>query len=131
MARGVTVTLEGAAELKAQLSRLGDEMREDALVDAVDAGLDVMLSAVDRYTPLGKTGNLRRGNKKQIWKQESGYVEGEVLNKAPHAYIVEFGHGGPNPAGPHPFLRAGFEASKSGAQNAVTNTLKQRLEAAV
>lgn len=126
MANKATITLDDR-ELRKLFGKLDAEVRGDVLEDAVDAGLDVILSAVDRYTPV-KTGNLKRHNKKQIWEERPGYVEGEVLNNAPHAHLVELGHGGKHPAGPHPFLRTGFDAAKGGAENAVGNVVKQRLE---
>jgi HK97 gp10 family phage protein len=123
----VTITIDDS-ELRAKLKKMDAEVRGDIIEDAVDAGLDVILSAVDRYTPV-KTGALKSRNKKQIWKKEPGYVEGEVLNDAPHAHLVEMGHGGLHPAGPHPFLRTGFDTAKAGAENAVTNVVTNRLEA--
>jgi len=127
MANSVTVTLEGAPEFRAKLKKLGADVAGPIIEEAVDVGLDIMLSAVDRYTPV-KTGFLKRHNQKQIWERKDGYVEGEVFNNAQHAHLVEFGHGGKRPAGPHPFMRPGFDASKAGAESAMSGVLKRKLE---
>lgn len=51
-----------------------------------------------------KTGKLRSGIKPELhgkfWR---------VYARAPHAHLVEFGHGGPHPAPAHPFLRPAKE----------------------
>jgi HK97 gp10 family phage protein len=38
---------------------------------------------------------------------------------------VEFGHGGPHPAGAHPYLRPAFDATKDEAYSRVRDTLKE------
>lgn len=64
-----------------------------------------------------KTGRLRRSVKKE--KTQDGYV---VKATAPHAHLVEFGHGlvaWGHPTGkrvpPHPFMRKAVEQGISGA----------------
>lgn len=54
------------------------------------------------------TGTLR----KRIKAKKSRYEFGGwiVEARAPHAHLVEFGHGGPNPAPAHPFLRPALES---------------------
>jgi len=49
---------------------------------------------------------------------------------APHAHLVEYGHGGPNPAPPHPFFRPAIDGfrMKVGGQikAAIQNALRKR-----
>ena len=57
-----------------------------------------------------QTGKLRRS----IRAVKSRYVEGGWIVKAggrsaPHAHLVEFGHGGPQPAPAHSYLRSSKE----------------------
>jgi hypothetical protein len=47
-----------------------------------------------------KSGVLRAGIKAE--KRGDRWI---ARAKAPHAHLVEYGHGGPNPAPAHPFLR--------------------------
>jgi HK97 gp10 family phage protein len=53
------------------------------------------------------TGNL----KKSIRAKKSKFEDGGAIVQAsaPHSHLVEFGHGGPKPAPPHPFLRPALE----------------------
>ena len=43
----------------------------------------------------------------------------ELAAEAPHAHLIELGHGGPQPAPPHPFM-----------EPAIRNTVSRQLEAA-
>ncbi len=54
-----------------------------------------------------KTGRLKRS----IRAKESKFDDGGwiVVATAPHAWLVEHGHGGPHPAPPHPFLRPALD----------------------
>jgi len=40
-------------------------------------------------------------------------IVGVDLKKAPHAHLVEFGHGGPRPAAPHPYMRPAVDRKRS------------------
>jgi hypothetical protein len=56
---------------------------------------------------IDKTGKLRRSIKAKPSKfPDGGFI---VEARAPHAHLVEFGHGGPNPAPAHSYLRAAKE----------------------
>ena len=53
------------------------------------------------------TGNLSKGIKAKKSKYDGGgWI---VLGTAPHSHLVEYGHGGPRPAPPHPFLRPALD----------------------
>ena len=53
------------------------------------------------------TGNLKKGIKAKKSKfEDGGWI---IKSNAPHAFIVEFGHGGPHPAPPHAYLRPALE----------------------
>jgi hypothetical protein len=47
--------------------------------------------------------------------------------KAPHAHLVEFGHGGPHPAGPHPYLRPALDSMKAAAVALMGMEINQRI----
>ena len=53
------------------------------------------------------TGNL----KKSIRAKKSKFEDGGAIvqSGAQHSHLVEFGHGGPHPAPPHPYLRPALE----------------------
>lgn len=54
-------------------------------------------------------------------------IVGVDRKKAPHAHLVEFGHGGPHPAGPHPFLRPALDAVRSAAVALMGAEINQRI----
>lgn len=43
------------------------------------------------------------------------------------AHLIEYGHGGPHPAPPHPAFRPGWDAAKGPALAAIRDTLEQGL----
>lgn len=43
------------------------------------------------------------------------------------AHLVEFGHGGPHPAPPHPFMRPAYETSKAGVMADIRDALEAGL----
>jgi len=47
--------------------------------------------------------------------------------KAPHAHLVEFGHGGKHPAPPHPFLRPAFDAFRKAAVDMAGKEISERI----
>ena len=63
---------------------------------------------------------LRKGIKAKKSKYDGGgWI---VLSTAPHSHLVEYGHGGPRPAPPHPFLRPALDKNI----NAARKQLEQR-----
>lgn len=69
--------------------------------------------------PRIRTGNLYKSIKMGKVKRRErssgdtitiGVHAAQARAYAPHAHLVEFGHGGPAPAPPHPFVRPAFDA---------------------
>lgn len=96
---------DGMAELQEQLGKIvndvsGAEMKEVLLKQAI-----VLRDEAKRIAPKG-LGNLRnsifatRGDT----NKPTAFV-GVNFKIAPHAHIVEYGHAGPHPAPPHPYMR--------------------------
>ena len=56
-------------------------------------------------------GENARKLRKGIRAKKSKYDGGGwiVLSTAPHSHLVEYGHGGPRPAPPHPYLRPALD----------------------
>lgn len=57
-------------------------------------------------------GNQSAGLGYLIARSLPNIICGVDRKKAPHAHLVEFGHGGPHPAPPHPYLRPAMESTK-------------------
>ena len=51
--------------------------------------------------------------------------------KAPHAHLVEYGHGGPHPAPPHPFVQPAWDSCKEEVRKNIELGLKKTVEGAV
>lgn len=47
---------------------------------------------------------------------------------APHAHLVEFGHGGPFPAPEHPFIRPAFDRRNGEAFEIIRRVLQQEID---
>lgn len=62
------------------------------------------------------TGNLKKSIKAKKSKfEDGGWI---VQATAQHAHLVEYGHGGPRPAQPHPYLRPALDKNISAARAA-------------
>lgn len=64
----------------------------------------------------------RRGFRKQIGSISRGLNKGKPIFEDPAniAHLVEFGHGGPHPAPPHPFARPAWDETKDEAMAIAT-----------
>jgi len=51
--------------------------------------------------------------------------------KMPQAHLVEFGHGGPHPAPPHPFVRPAWDECREKVEQDIQSGLKKAIEGAV
>jgi len=121
--------LIGLAEAKKQLRRLADKIDLFTVSETLLKGAQACESEVLKRTPLGETGNLRRGVHSGILKNKRRYGPGAFVavdyNIAPHCYLVEYGHGGSKPAGPTPFFRPGIRAGRRKAKQKIVPGLKK------
>lgn len=62
---------------------------------------------------------LERDMAQAAWKARH-VTDYTRINPAKYAHLVEFGHGGPRPAPPHPFMRPAFAAKVNAAKRAFT-----------
>lgn len=70
----------------------------------------------------GSAGGVRR--------IKTGVFKDKMVSAAPHAHLVEFGHGGPAPAPPHPYVRPAFDAQADNAFRIIREELEKALGAA-
>lgn len=98
--------------------------------DALKAGAEPVRDEMHRNAPVGETGNLKAAIK--VGGVRSGKngrtitigIHRRDINlsaKDGHYYpaYVEYGHGGPRPAPPHPFIRPAFDLKKDEAWNTI------------
>ena len=135
--------IHGSLELREDLSRMADMLRTSGgngaracnwiLQSAAQPVLEQMIqnASTDPKRRTGKLLNsLRIGN--VIKRRGGGYrVTVGVHRKdggAEYANPVEFGHGGPHPAPPHPFVRPAFDARQEEAFARMKELLRQALD---
>ena len=84
--------------------------------------------------PKRRTGTLLRSIKigRVVKKRSGGYRVTVGIHRkdggAAYGNPVEFGHGGPHPAPPHPFVRPAFDAKADEAYEKVKEQLRQALD---
>ena len=84
--------------------------------------------------PKRRTGTLLRSIKigRVVKKRSGGYRVTVGIHRkdggAAYGNPVEFGHGGPHPAPPHPFARPEFDAKADEAYEKVKEQLRQALD---
>lgn len=133
----MAVELRGFTELEADLIRMADAMTNGAGVDrALKAGavpIEQQMKANASSDPRIITGALHasihtdkvksHGTGKQI---SIGVKHSEA--SAYYSNPVEFGHGGPGPAPPHPFVRPAFDAKADEAYGEIRRVLRDEIK---
>ena len=135
----MSLEFKGGAELRGDIAQMSDLLRADAgggatanriLETAAQPLLDQMIqnASTDPHPRSGKLrGALRikKASRRRGARVTVGVHAGE--GGAPYAQPLEFGHGGPHPAPPHPFVRPAFDARGEDAYE----LLKEQLRAAL
>lgn len=121
----VTTGFDG---LEHDLEKLLDGLSPAAIKRALQAGAKPIMEKIVANTPKGPTGRLQAAIKTGTIKQTGGkyFIKLGVLDgkSAPHAHLVEYGHGGPHPAPAHPFMRPAFDAAADEAYSRLRGTLR-------
>lgn len=140
----MSMEVKGGIELREDITRMADLLRTSGsngsracnwiLQNAAQPVLTQMLhnASTDPKRRSGKLlGSIKIG--RVVRKKAGGYrVTVGVHRKdggAEYANPVEFGHGGPHPAPPHPFVRPAFDASVDEAYEKVKEELRTALDA--
>lgn len=119
---GCNLTIEGLNKVIEELYKKGYAI-EQARSKALNAGAEVVLDEIINHVPIKKgtlIKTIKKGklNKNGIGVGSYGY---------PIAWYVEYGHGGPHPAPPHPYIEPAWEASKGEANGVIAETLKKQV----
>lgn len=96
---------------------------------ALTAGAEIVLRAAKDLAPV-RTGELKRALRvgRRLTTKDTSQVEvGAFSGEAPHAHLVEGGHGGPRPAPPHPFLQPAVEMTEADVIDAIMEELTRSL----
>ena len=117
----------GMSEILKDLDAVGDLPRTAA--KALRAGAEVLLPAARDLAPV-RTGELkgalkigRRTKVRDRYAVEVGAFHGD----APHAHLVERGHGGPKPAPAYPFMEPAVEMKEQEILDAIMGELMKGL----
>lgn len=123
---------EGFRELSDELARLSEGFSREAMEKAIRSGAEPVLEKIRQNAP-ERTGELfsalRIGPLKR-WYGGQYYMRVGVVHgpDAPHGHLVEYGHGGPHPAPPHPFVRPAFDATKDEAYNNIRQSFLDEMK---
>lgn len=96
---------------------------------ALTAGAEIVLRAAQNLAPV-RTGGLKKALRvgRRASTMDTSQVEvGAFYGEAPHAHLVEGGHGGPRPAPPHPFLQPAVEMTEADVIDAIMEELTRSL----
>ena len=136
--------LKGNAKLTEDIVQMADALSSSGekgaracryiLQKAAQPVLEQMLANATS-DPKVRTGKLRNSIKigNVVKHRRGGYTVSVGVYRADdgakYANPVEFGHGGPHPAPPHPFVRPAFDARSEEAYEKVKEELKTALDA--
>lgn len=125
------IGMDAIYERLEELGRMGDKAADAALKKAAMPILEEMTRLAPERPNDEPHWNLKsaiRTGKRRKRGGNASYLEVGVFNgEAPHAHLVEFGHGGPKPAPPHPFMRPAYEAKKAEARAILVEELRKEL----
>ena len=123
---------KGFLELTDEITRMADAFVDSGgagLDKIVKAGAEVILQQAKINAP-SRSGTLRN-DLKVVMKNRGGRTKARIGvqkgSKAFYATFVEYGHGGPHPAGPHPFLAPAFDAKQEEAYSVIKSELTEKL----
>lgn len=137
------IKVSGFDDLLNDLNRMAEKASGQAADRALKAGAKPIFEDMKRQAsidPKIRTGNLHESIKIGSIKKairKSGYKEmkritigshrKEMQRMAPHAHLVEYGHGGPAPAPPHPFVRSAFYRKEGEAFAEMKRVLQEEI----
>lgn len=121
-------TLDGASALLRDIERMMPS--DNDVDDYLRSGGDVIAQEMRDKAPVGETGNLKAAikvgsprNRRTGRSITVGIHRRDIdLTAKDGAYypaFVEYGHGGPHPAPPHPFIRPAYDLKKDDAWTAI------------
>jgi HK97 gp10 family phage protein len=136
----MSLEFKGGAELRGDITQMADLLRTDEggsattsriLETAAQPLLDQMIQNAST-DPRPRSGKLRGALRiKKASRRRGARVTVGVHaaeGGAPYAQPVEFGHGGPHPAPPHPFVRPAFDARGEEAYELLKDQLRAALD---
>ena len=142
MADSMDLNIEGIEELEKQMESLIKAVHPDKVEPVLLDAAKVVAKDAKARAPKGETGNLKKGIVAKKTRRKGGMTAalglsaGEAapaitaidFRKAPHAALVEFGHGGPHPAPAHPFFRPAWDANKNKVEKQIVDDINNLID---
>lgn len=117
---------EGADDLIAKLDEIATAVSGQEIKEGLMRRVGIPLRDRARAMAPVKTGELRRAIYAAYGDENKPTILVGVNYKiAPHAHLVEFGHAGPHPAPPHPYMRPAIAESIELAKKGIEDTYRE------
>jgi HK97 gp10 family phage protein len=128
------IYLKGLEELDRNCNNIIRDIT-DAKTKLLLEQANVVKDAIREQAPRGPTGNLKAACYAKAYPETTtspavAYA-GIRPRKAPHAWNVIHGHGGPHPAPPHDFFTPAWESVKESVNKAIKDGLAVTIKNAV
>jgi len=128
------VELTGFLELTDEIQKMADKFVDgggEGLDKIVKAGAEVILQQAKINAPVSPGGGTLRDALKVVMKRKGSRTKARIgVQKGSDAFyatFVEYGHKGPHPAGPHPFLAPAFDAKQEEALGVIKREIQSEL----
>lgn len=113
--------------LKAGAKPIYEDMKQQATIDP-----KIRTKNLYKSIKIGRVGKTtRKGDYRTMKRISIGAYERnakEMGAYAPHAHLVEYGHGGPAPAPPHPFIGPAYDKHEAEAYAEIRRILEEELK---
>ena len=125
----IRMDMMGAADVQRMMGYVGD--MPQLATQALQAGADVLLPAMQDAAPIGPSGGTHIRDRLEI-KIKGGAKPSALVGVwgEPVAYYVEYGHGGPHPAPAHPYMQPTADAHADEVLEAIMDTIDNYLAGA-
>lgn len=133
---GKSLETLGFAELTDDLATMAARIAGDSGAGALESILNEaaqpVLEKAQQFAPV-KSGTLKAAIKAgKVKRRKDGVYTIKIGTQgktdAFYAPFVEFGHGGPHPAGPHPFMRPAYDATKEESYRIIRTRLSEEID---
>jgi len=130
----ISMKLQGADKLALSINKTIESMEKSKMEPIVLWAANALRAEIRKAAPKGSTGNLKGGFIRKKLPRKTGYPVAAVVRpnyrRAPHAHLVEYGHGGPKPAGPHTYFWPTVEKHGPRLRNMMMEKLGRNIERA-
>ena len=120
----ITITSSGSDGVLTLLDKVAQA--PEAAVKALQAGADVLEPKLKEAAPVRTGEHIRDRLETRVKKGATPSVQVGVWGE-PVAYYVEYGHGGPHPAPPHPYMDPTVQSAEDEVMDAVMHALEEYL----